>query len=74
MSTHNVRFLWEIRKNWGASNVHPQHTFSLRNKKNWGASNEHPQRTFSLRNKKNIDLIIWILFLARAMKSFGQDR
>ena len=38
-----------------------------------GACNEYPQRMFSSRNKKNIYLIIWILFLARAMKYLSQD-
>ena len=39
-----------------------------------GCSYEYPQRMFSLRNKTNIDLIIWILFLAVAMKSLSQDK
>ena len=39
----------------------------------WGTSNEFPQHKFSLRNK-NIYLIIWIFFLARAIKSLSQDK
>ena len=37
-------------------------------------SNVYPQFMFSLRNKENIYLIIWIPFLAGAIKSLSQDK
>ena len=35
----------------------------------WGATNEYPQPMFFLRNKKKTYIKIWIIFIARAMKS-----